>query len=108
MSITDEASIDMIGVDQATQQVVLTIADHLDWSDPQTHLLHLQAKLNSYLEFVVSGDLQRHYSDATGRKVRFDVVGAHQQPDICVAFMGHVETALGHHDISLEFRFMPA
>lgn len=35
--------------------VVLTISDHLDWSNSEEHQTILQAKLNKYLAFVESG-----------------------------------------------------
>ena len=57
MSIEDPDVIDIIGIDRTTGDVVLTISDHLDWSDSVAHQLLLQAKLNRSLAFVEGGEI---------------------------------------------------
>ena len=75
MSIDQTNVVDAIGVDNATGDVVLTIADHLEWTGSDNeHLLLLQEKLNTYLSFVESGELLEAYPDAKGRTVLIDVV----------------------------------
>jgi hypothetical protein len=74
MSVEDENSIDIVGVDRMTGHVVLTICDHLDWSDSTAHQLLLQAKLSRYLAFVESGEVLQSYPDARNRLVVFKVV----------------------------------
>jgi hypothetical protein len=66
VSVRESDVIDAIGID-GRGQVVLTIADHLDWDDEDAHLLALQEKLNGYLRFIESGQLDEVYPDATGR-----------------------------------------
>jgi hypothetical protein len=75
MSVDKTNAIDAIGVDKLTEDVVLTIADHLVWSESDNeHLLLLQEKLNAYLSFVESGELLQTYPNAKGRAVLIDVV----------------------------------
>ena len=66
--------VDVISTDKESGHVVLTISDHLDWSNSQEHQTILQAKLNKYLAFVESGELLTRYSDARGRPVAIKVV----------------------------------
>jgi len=73
MSVEETSVIDIIGIDQ-TGQVVLTISDHLDWSDTIAHQKVLQEKLNRYLAFVESGEIIESYPDARNRTVAFRVV----------------------------------
>lgn len=68
MSVSESDVIDGIGVDRATAQVVLTIADHLDWRDEGAHLLALREKFNAYLRFIESGEMEAVYPDAKGRE----------------------------------------
>ena len=68
----------MIGVDKSTGDVVLTIADHLDWSETESHLYLLQEKINTYLRFVESGEFLTAYPKAAGRSVLIDWVGKHR------------------------------
>jgi hypothetical protein len=74
MSIEQTDMVDIIGTDRATGDVVLTISDHLDWSDSTAHQLLLQRKLNRYLAFVESGELLQSYPGAKDRPVAFRVV----------------------------------
>ena len=74
MSIEQTNVVDFISTDRWTGDVVLTISDHLDWSDTTAHQLLLQAKLNCYLAFVESGELMQSYPRANGSAVVFKVV----------------------------------
>src|SRR4051812_7284040 len=57
MSVEQPDVIDIISTDRLTGDTVLTISDHLDWSDSTAHQLLLQTKLNRYLAFVESGEI---------------------------------------------------
>jgi len=63
-----------MGIDRETGHVVLTISDHLDWSDSNAHQTILQKKLNVYLAFVESGEILHRCPDARDRPVVFNVV----------------------------------
>ena len=74
MSIEQTDLIDIISIDRLTGETILTISDHLDWSDSEAHLLLLQNKLNRYLAFVESGEIFRSYPKAKDRPIVFTVV----------------------------------
>jgi hypothetical protein len=66
-----------MSVDERTGHAVLTITDHLDWSDSIGHQAALQTKLNAYLAFVEGGEILKRYPQAKGRPISFDVVFKH-------------------------------
>jgi len=72
--------VDIISIDKQTGHVVLTISDHLDWTDSIAHQTALQAKFNRYLAFVESGEILTRYPDAKERPVTIKVVFKHK-PD---------------------------
>ena len=74
MSVEQPDLVDVISTDKQTGHVVLTISDHLDWSDTRNHQTILQAKLNRYFAFVESGEIFTRYRDAKGRPVAINVV----------------------------------
>jgi hypothetical protein len=74
VSVEQPDVVDVISTDKESGHVVLTISDHLDWSNSEEHQTILQAKLNKYLAFVETGELLTRYSDAKGRPVAFSVV----------------------------------
>jgi hypothetical protein len=74
MAVDQPDLIDMMSFDKNNGDVVLTISDHLDWSDTSEHQRILQNKFNSYLTFVESGELLKRSSEAMGQRVIFRVV----------------------------------
>jgi hypothetical protein len=52
MSVEQTNVVDILGIDRETGHVVLTVSDHLDWSDSAGHQAILQKKLNTNLAFV--------------------------------------------------------
>jgi hypothetical protein len=59
VSVEENAVIDIISISRETEQAVLTISDHLDWSDTIAHQILLKKKFNAYLAFVESGEILR-------------------------------------------------
>ena len=86
MSIDQPDVVDIVSVDRMTGQVVLTISDHLDWSDSAAHQLLLQSKLNRYLAFVESGEILQSCPNAKDRLVALRVVFRFQPDEAGRAF----------------------
>jgi hypothetical protein len=59
MSITETNKIDIVAARADSSVVKLVITDHLGWDDFEAHARLLQDKVNTYLEFVESGQLAR-------------------------------------------------
>jgi hypothetical protein len=66
--------VDVVSIDKKTGHVILTISDHLDWSDTVRHQTTLQEKFNKYLAFIESGEILTSYPAAKGRPVAIKVV----------------------------------
>jgi hypothetical protein len=76
MSVEDIDRVYRIGIDRKTGDVHLLISDHLDWEQNEgERLFVLQDKLNTYLEFVESGQLHAKYPCTRGKKIVFKVMG---------------------------------
>ena len=76
MTVEDVDKIDFVTGERQTGDMILTISDHLDWDENEgEHLLVLQKKLNTYLEFIESGQLYVKIPEAVGRKIVIQVVG---------------------------------
>jgi hypothetical protein len=70
----DEANVIDLASVNTTGEMVLTISDHLDWTNVIEHQTVLQNKLNAYLAFVESGEIFDRFPDAKGRQIVFNVV----------------------------------
>ncbi len=74
MTVEQTNVVDIVSVDKETEHVVLTISDHLDWSNTIEHQTILQAKFNAYLAFAESGEILERYPRAKGRRIVIKVV----------------------------------
>jgi hypothetical protein len=81
MSIDHARVIDRILLDSQTEDILLIITDHLEWSGNEDehehdheHMLKLQEKLNAYLSFVESKEIYETYPHLKGRSVVIEVV----------------------------------
>lgn len=87
MAIDNARVVDFISIDPATDKVVLTIADHLEWDkNTDEHSRLLREKLNAYVEFIESGGLLKKYPKAKGREVIVEVVGKYPLNEGASAF----------------------
>jgi hypothetical protein len=73
MAVDDPSSVDIISIDPQGA-IILTIADHLDWSDSKAHQYTLQTKVNRYLAFIESGEILEHHPDGGSRRIVIRVV----------------------------------
>jgi hypothetical protein len=104
MSVEDIDKIDRFAFDRRTGDVHLVISDHLDWDENEgEHLLLLQDKLNTYLEFVESGQLYAEYPRAAGKRVIFYVMAKFPLSDEASKFYQLAGKAIQDCGCSLQF-----
>ncbi|ETS32866.1 MULTISPECIES: DUF6572 domain-containing protein [Photorhabdus] len=107
MSVEDINKIDLITMTQediVSQQVILVITDHLQWSSCiNEHLFKLQEKINRYIAFVESGEIYEKLPDAQGRNITFKVFFQYKIPQECIDFMERVNEILSSINIELTY-----
>jgi hypothetical protein len=104
MSVEDVDKIDLVTGEQKTGDMILTISDHLDWDENGgEHLLVLQKKLNTYLEFVESGQIYAKVPQAAGRKIVIRVMGKFSLSDEAKKFYRLASKAIEDAGFSLRF-----
>lgn len=104
MSIEQVDVVDFISVNEAANEVVLTISDHLEWvSGTKEHLLLLQEKINSYLRFIESGELLGSYPNANGRAAVINIIGKYPLSEEAIEFIDQVKSIVGDAGIALRF-----
>jgi len=94
LSVEQLDVIDIISTDRETGDVILTISDHLDWSNSVEHQTVLQAKLNKYLAFIESGEVLVRYPDAKGRSLVIEIVFKHRPDRPGWDFMARAKTVI--------------
>src|ERR1700739_4426375 len=74
MGMDTPQTVDAISLDRSGKIVTLTIFDAWDWADEGRHLIAIQEKLNSYFDFIQSGQIFESYPKAVGKELCIDVV----------------------------------
>jgi hypothetical protein len=78
MTIENINSVDFISLPKNNRRdVILSIVDHLDWSDEINHLKLIQSKIYRYLDFIESGEIYEKYPDAKGKNFIIEISGAY-------------------------------
>ncbi len=72
MSVEQSKTVDNLSIRDTDGRCVLTIVDHLEWSD-RKHLHALQHKLNNYLAFIESGEIYKARPNAHDRKIEISI-----------------------------------
>lgn len=99
----DIKTIDIVAMDETTQQVNMIIMDSLKWDDPEGHIDALQAKILFYEGYIDSGELVNHYPQASGHEVIIRVVFEHEPESEMVNFMEKVQDIVEEVGYHLEF-----
>lgn len=94
MAVNKPDVVDAIVVDAASGAVVLAMAEERDWSDSMMLLRDLEAKVNSYLGFVHSGQLDE-LPEYRHRPIEFELhcqfVPANEAAPALRALKAHLE-----------------
>jgi len=102
MAVDNTNTIDLIGVDNKTGVVILTISDHLNWEETNIHLGLLQDKINCYLRFIESGEIYETYPMAKDKKMVISVVKKHSLSKEGEDFINRAKKIVNEIGIGLE------
>jgi hypothetical protein len=101
MSVIETDKIDAMGISKDGKDLLLMLADHLDWKDEAEHLSILQYKINSYLGFIEASQYLETYPE-----VEFEhfVIDIHFKFDItanCIKFLEVINKQLKEYNIKV-------
>jgi len=73
MSLRHSNVIDALAHDPATDDVVMTMVEPRPWDESDARVFELQEKMNSYLSFVLDGELNEQLPQLAGKRVRLQL-----------------------------------
>ena len=105
MAVDSLTTVDGIGKSQATGELVLLIADHLDWADEREHLNTLQGKMNAYASFVIdSAQYQKVYPGEVFTGFVIEIVFLYQLTEKAMQFLRAANDYLNGYGIRVTAR----
>jgi hypothetical protein len=104
MTIEQTNVVDFVAFSDSGKEVLLVIVDHLTWDENEgEHLLLLQNKLNTYLEFVEAGQLEADFPKARGKEVVVKIAGTYPLSERALKFFNLAKGRI--EELGLELRF---
>lgn len=103
MTIENPNTVDGLGISKLDGKVVMTISDHLDWNDLQAHIKILASKLEAYIAFSSSGDLEQTIIDARNREKRIELIHEYPPTPKAVEYLTSISDQLD--SIGMEFTY---
>lgn len=82
------------GMGKESDQLVLLIADYLDWDAEYDHLVILQDKINAYLSFIESKQYQDTYPDEEFSQFWIDIHFKHDITQNCEYFLESIASQI--------------
>jgi len=79
----------------------------MDWNDEGRHLVLLQDKINTYLQFIENGQIEQSYPDAIGRKRSINIVAQHEPTSEGFKFLRLVQNSIEEAGYGFKFELRP-
>ncbi len=102
MSVADTNKIDGIGISKDGNKLILLITDHLDWLNEYEHLIQLQNKMNSYIDFIGDQQYKEIYPNMIFSSFCIEVHFMHELTANCLKFINVISKQLADQNISID------
>ncbi|UBB89963.1 hypothetical protein J4771_01015 [Candidatus Kaistella beijingensis] len=105
MSVEQIDKVDFIST-KPDGNVELTISDHLEWNNRNEHFQILQDKLNSYLNFIESGQLGEEYPNAINKKISIRLIMKFAPDKIAVEFLENCQSIIESENVDFSWKML--
>ncbi len=95
-------TIDVIGQDPKTGEVVLVMNQPDEWASSDEQLLSLQERFNAYVSFLLDGELTESHPELAGKRARIEVRCAHMPDTRALELLGLIHDHLAFQEIKVE------
>ena len=95
-------TIDMVAHDPKTDETVLVMNQTLKWNGSDEQLHELQERFNSYVAFLLDGELVEAHPELAGKKARIEVRCSHMPDARTVELLGLIHDQLEFQDVRVE------
>jgi len=87
MSVIDKKKIDAIGTNKLEDELLLMIADHLEWNNEYEHLIILQDKMNLYFGYIENKEYNDIYPNKEFKSYIIEIHFKYKITDKCKQFL---------------------
>ena len=94
--------IDVIAHDTKTGEVVLVMNEPDGWDGSDARLLGLQDRFNTYVSFLLDGEMASEHPELAGRPARVELRCAHMPDSRALELLGMIHDQLAFQEIRME------
>jgi hypothetical protein len=94
--------IDIIGTDPKTGEAVLVMNEPNEWNGSDEQLLALQERCNTYVSFVLDGELAETHPELAGKPARIELRCTHMPDASALELLGLIHDQLAFQEIKFE------
>ena len=94
--------LDALAHDARTDKVVLAMYEVRPWTGAELQLFQLQEKLNSYVSFILDGELQENFPDFAAKSIEIQLRTLHDPDAKALEFINRVREQLALQQITFE------
>ena len=94
--------IDMFGLDQRKNEVLLVMHESRPWAGDDAQLHELQEKFNAYASFVLDGEMLASHPELAGKPVRIELRSEQMPDERAVALLEMIHDQLALQEIHVE------
>ena len=100
--VANPAVIDLFGLDQQRDQVLLVMKEDRPWDGSDEQLHDVQEKFNAYVSFLLDGEMLAEHPELSGKKARIELHCASMPDERGIALLGMIHDQLELQDIAME------
>jgi hypothetical protein len=71
--VENPTTVDLVTYDPASGEFALIMTEDREWDGSADRVLQLQEKINTYLSFLLDGQMAREYPESVGKPVRIQL-----------------------------------
>jgi Family of unknown function (DUF6572) len=94
--------VDVIAEDKRTGEVVLVMNEPNEWVGSDEQLLALQERFNSYVSFLLDGEMAETHPELAGKPARIELRCAHMPDTRALELLGLIHDHLAFQELKLE------
>jgi len=94
--------INVVAHDPKTGEVVLVMNEPNEWDGSDEQLLSLQERFNTYVSFLLDGEMAEAHPELSGKPTRIELRCAHMPDARTLELLGHIHDQLAFQEIRLE------
>jgi hypothetical protein len=94
--------IDVIAHDPNTGEAVLVMNQPNEWDSSDEQLLSLQERFNTYVSFLLDGEMEAGHPELAGKPARIEVRCTHMPDSRALELLGLIHDQLAFQDIKME------